>query len=432
MTKLALLVGGEFCAEIDDDGGKPHLRYDMASEGVKNGKAVSCSMPPQSEQYGGAVISNWLWNLLPDNQVALDEIAKDESNGMQKCSARNPVRLLQKIGQDCAGAVQIVDFDKIDTLNVGAVDPISEDEIGSILAELRTGKSHLGQTSSRRAGKFSLAGAQPKTALRFLNGRWGMPSGKEPTTHILKPPIQNLNGQVENEHFCLSLAKMVGMRAPASEVGSFAGEKAIIVERFDRDISPDTGEVTRVHIEDMCQALMKPPGNKYQEDGGPGIISIANNVLSKSSSRTEDTEQFMLANVFNWIVVGTDAHAKNYSVYVGNGGRDLLLTPLYDINSFMPYPSRLNQIVKLSMSVSGQYNINRIFLRHWEKVFSSCGLDASRASDVIEEMCLRILTAVPALVDKCIIDGLDEAFIVLLGDLIAGRAEKILEGYKSS
>ena len=47
---------------------------------------------------------------------------------------------------------------------------------------------------ARDTGQFSLAGAQPKTALLFDGARWGVPSGRMATTHILKPPIDAFDG----------------------------------------------------------------------------------------------------------------------------------------------------------------------------------------------------------------------------------------------
>ena len=46
---------------------------------------------------------------------------------------------------------------------------------------------HSAWRSAQDTGQFSLAGAQPKTALLFERKRWGVPSGRVPTTHILKP-----------------------------------------------------------------------------------------------------------------------------------------------------------------------------------------------------------------------------------------------------
>nr|MBO2488266.1 hypothetical protein [Gammaproteobacteria bacterium]PZN76108.1 MAG: hypothetical protein DIU57_17670 [Pseudomonadota bacterium] len=63
----------------------------------------------------------------------------------------------------------------------------------------RTGWSRPGDVSY-----FSLAGAQPKLTLHRQGERWGIPAGRTPTTHILKPPLRELAGFAENEHFCLA------------------------------------------------------------------------------------------------------------------------------------------------------------------------------------------------------------------------------------
>ncbi|MFG3450079.1 HipA domain-containing protein [Stenotrophomonas sp. NPDC047960] len=95
-----------------------------------------------------------------------------------------------------------------------------------------------------------------------------MPSGRIPTTHILKPPGSDYNGFVENEMFCLRLARAMGMPAAFSEKIEMDGESAICVERYDRKRTAD-GWI-RIHQEDFCQALGVMPQIKYQNQGGPG------------------------------------------------------------------------------------------------------------------------------------------------------------------
>src|ERR1700675_5155278 len=111
---------------------------------------------------------------------------------------------------------------------------------------------HSALRSPRDTGQFSLAGAQPKTALLFENNRWGVPSGRVPTTHILKPPTGEFDGHAENEHFCLELARALGMAVPNSAIMHFKNEIAIVVERYDR-LSAGA-RLIRIHQEDMCQA----------------------------------------------------------------------------------------------------------------------------------------------------------------------------------
>lgn len=82
--------------------------------------------------------------------------------------------------------------------------------------------------------RLSLAGAQPKTALLFDGQRYGVPAGRIPTTHILKPTLPELDGHPENEHLCLSLARALGLPTASSFVDRFKGEVAIVIERYDR------------------------------------------------------------------------------------------------------------------------------------------------------------------------------------------------------
>ena len=71
-------------------------------------------------------------------------------------------------------------------------------------------------------GQFSLAGAQAKTALLFKDGRWGVPSGSTPTTHILKPAVAGLDDHDLNEHLCLDAARLAGLVAVRTNVAGSA------------------------------------------------------------------------------------------------------------------------------------------------------------------------------------------------------------------
>jgi serine/threonine-protein kinase HipA len=209
----------------------------------------------------------------------------------------------------------------------------------------------------RDTGQFSLAGAKPKTALLFENGRWGVPSGRVPTTHIFKPPTGELDGHVENEHFCLELARALGLPVADSRIMRFQDEIAIVVERYDR-VRTETG-LRRVHQEDMCQAFAIPPTRKYQNEGGPGIRDIVELLTAKSTSRGEDVATFLDSVAYNWLIVGTDAHAKNYALLIGAEGR-IRLAPLYDMASVLPYPAIGIEKAKLSMKLGGEYRLRNI------------------------------------------------------------------------
>lgn len=79
------------------------------------------------------------------------------------------------------------------------------------------------------------------------------------------------------------------------------------------------------------------------------------------------------ALALNWLIGGTDAHAKNYSVLIGSGGR-ARLAPLYDVASMLPYDFDFKKL-RLAMKIGGKYLINDITLRQWNKLASSVRLD---------------------------------------------------------
>jgi serine/threonine-protein kinase HipA len=264
------------------------------------------------------------------------------------------------MGEDCAGAVQFVRPDRYeDVINAEHVeiDWLTEEEVGVRLRDL-VEQHGTGRLPGDR-GHFSLAGAQPKMPLIFDGGRWRIPSGPVPTTHILKPPAQqDLNGFHINEHLCLRLAKELGLAVAESRIQRFAGQEALVVARYDR-LRTEEGRVMRLHQEDTCQSLGVSPLRKYQNEGGPGPADIVNLLLRESDDAETDVAAFLDALALNWVIGGTDAHAKNYSLLLSSGS--LRLAPLYDLISMLPYPHRVHfREAALAMKIDGEYRLWKI------------------------------------------------------------------------
>ena len=171
------------------------------------------------------------------------------------------------------------------------------------------------------SGRFSLAGAQAKTALLWDGSRWGRPTGSIATTHILKPAIKGLDEHDLNEHLCMQAAKSLGMIVASTTIQSFEEQSALIVRRYDRATANQIQ--LRVHQEDFCQASGIHPSKKYQNEGGPSPKSIAQRMrlLMPGAVARESIERFADALIWNWIIAGTDAHAKNYSLLLAEIGR---------------------------------------------------------------------------------------------------------------
>ncbi len=154
---------------------------------------------------------------------------------------------------------------------------------------------------------------------------------------------------------CLLLARVLGFASSNSSVLRFSHETCIVVERYDRFRDMSNNEYVRVHQEDMCQALSVMPALKCQRYGGPSIRHVVRLLRENSSAALEDTRQFVRGVALNFIILGTDAHAKNFSVIMAPGQSriQVRLAPLYDVNSYLPYTDD-KRSVRMSMSVGSK------------------------------------------------------------------------------
>jgi serine/threonine-protein kinase HipA len=208
----------------------------------------------------------------------------------------------------------------------------------------------------------------------------------------------------------------------------FEKEVAIVVERYDRQVNGN--DIVRVHQEDICQAMGILPTKKYQNEGGPTPADVIELLRSYSTDRVADVDSFIAALAFNWLIAGTDAHAKNYSRLLANGPH-VRLAPLYDMASILPYDAVEMQKIKLAMKIGGQYKLSQIGLREWQKFARESRLDADKVLVELTQMAVQIpdfVTAVQAQAQK---EGLDNAIIGHLAHQLIARAndcERRLKG----
>ncbi len=370
-AELVTLLDGKEAGRVHNDArGRLTFVYSDEWRLAADAYPLSLSMPLAAKEHGRSAVEAYLWGLLPDNEQVLARWA-----AKFQVSARNVFALISHVGEDCAGAVQFVTPDRLDTIRRGTEDKVewlAAPDIAKRLQTLR--RDHAAWRLPRDLGQFSLAGAQPKTALLLQNNRWGIPSGRVPTTHILKPPTGHFDGHAENEHICLGLARSLGLPAAQSEVARFGEEIAIVIERYDRQYRGNN--ILRVHQEDVCQALSIMPTRKYQNEGGPSPINIIELLRTYSTDRQTDVDTFAAALGFNWLIAGTDAHAKNFSLLLS--GPHVRLAPLYDVASIVPYDEFDLRKVKFAMKVGGEYKLSEIGLRQWQKFAREARINADK------------------------------------------------------
>lgn len=394
--------------------GKLSFRYFDAYLRSADAIPLSLSMPLLDRDYGHDTLHTWLWGLLPDNDIVISRWARRFG-----VSASNVFSLLEHIGQDCAGAVRFIAPDAPDNPSLGGKKLLSLRDMERRLADLGGDPSLV--RSADDLGQFSLGGAQSKIALQFSQGKWYVPWGREPTTHILKSARLDIAGHIENEHFCLTLAAKLGMLVAKSQVCRFGQESAIVIERYDR--VPLGQSFLRVHQEDLCQALGVHPIQKYQSEGGPDILSIMA-LLNRSSQPVEDRRRFIEAIIFNYLILGTDAHAKNFSLLLGRN-QQVRLARFYDIASFLPYAKRRND-ARFAMKIGGHYLDGEITMRHFEKMAHSSEFPAQELRRILADMATRLPDAASDTLQDLSRQKVEHPILELLVKLLIARAKQVL------
>ncbi len=393
-------------------------RFEYLAEWQRNPGHIplSRSMPLQQQRHGLRPITNFMWGLLPDNERILDEWAR-----RFQVSARNPFALLAAVGEDCPGAVQLAPPD-VELSGRENVKRLTRKELEARMLALKNdpGAGRLAEDD----GQFSLAGAQAKTALYKIKNSWAVPQGRTPTTHIFKPETGRIRHIASNEHFCLELARRLDLPAALSVVEMIGDVPVIIVERYDR-VRRAQG-VFRVHQEDMCQALGVNPLRKYQSEGGPTIKHIMA-LLLDSANPNVDRDRFMRAQALNFVIAGTDAHARNYSIVYAPGGA-FRLAPLYDVISDLPYAADRRES-SLAMGIDGRRVLKEIIPRHWKALAADVGFDADRALAHVRDIVARAPDQANALVVEFREQGLQNHSLDRLVKELATRCKGLQAAY---
>lgn len=351
--ELVVLIAGDPAGVLHRSRNAITFAYDREYLDEFESTPLSTAIPIDQRVHTGEHIAAWIDGLLPDNERV--RFLWGREFGVNE---HLPFDLLgTRVGHDCAGAVQFCRPEDFDGLMArgGSRHPVTDDDIADHLCELADDSARWHRPSAL-GGRFSLGGAQAKFALHQDDrGQWWQPEGDAPTTHIFKPSIPGLADQALVEHLTMETARRLGLPTARSQIAEFGGRQAIVVERCDRRRTAEG--VARLHQEDFCQALGMRPQMKYQRGGGPSPVQIADHLWEWSTDPDHDVVRFADAVLYNWLIVGPDAHAKNYSILLR--GDQVTLTPLYDVCSFLPWltDERTVDAEPLSMSVGDGFTV---------------------------------------------------------------------------
>ncbi|MBK8015104.1 MAG: HipA domain-containing protein [Deltaproteobacteria bacterium] len=304
---------------VQDTGGRTEWRPDTAwaSDGQLPRLGVDFLRTPGPRKSGGELPA-WFENLLPER----DSTLRGRLCAFYGLPEGASFRLLTAMGRDLPGAVEA---------RAGAEgtprshqDPVVE--------------TTSGIASDGRPRFSALAGMQMKFSMSMVNERLTLAAVTGATHWIVKLPGPDFEDLPEVETATMRWAARAGLDVPAHRTVPFEALSGIpswglveappvsvfAVERFDR--RPDA---SRVHQEDLCQALGLRPSNK-NGDRGPGVrfdaaLRFVDDVCGENEGRKMARRLgFMIASG------NGDAHLKNWALLWGDAQRPLL-APCYDL-----------------------------------------------------------------------------------------------------
>jgi serine/threonine-protein kinase HipA len=403
--------------------------YDPAWIGSPAGRPLSLSLPftPGNMAHRGPRVLNYFDNLLPDSEAIRKRIAQ-----RYQTDTLDAFDLLQAIGRDCVGAVQLLAADDVPT-RVDRIEgtPLADDEIEAMLART-VSNPPLGAPDATDDFRISLAGAQEKTALLWHDGKWQRPHGATPTSHIFKLPLglvgnrlADLSTSVENEWLCLRILRAYGLPAANAQIMTFGKQRVLSVERFDRQLHSGGQWLLRLPQEDFCQVYGVPSHRKYENEGGPGVLDLAR-ILQQSVTAQQDLETLLASQILFWMLAAPDGHAKNFSIRLLAGGQ-FRLTPLYDVMSIWPVegngPNQWSWFkARLAMGMwsrSKHDAFRDVQRRHFNTMALKCAYGAHA-----EPLIQRLIEQTPEVIERVSAE--------LPGRFPGKVAERIFKGLKSS
>ncbi len=382
MTKLVVWMATRRVGDlIRKPNGNLQFRYDSDYDGPP----ISQALPRQSEAHGHKTVRAVFGGLLPEGDVR-EVLARNLG-----ISEANDYGLLEEVGGDVAGAITLLP-DGIEPPTEPTSDALDDEQLARLLSELP--KRPLAADAGEGI-RLSLAGAQPKVPVIIDDdGRMALPTNTAaPTTHILKPEPTRFPGLVDNEAFCMALARECELPvAQITKAQTTSGGRFLIVERYDRDLTSDP--IRRLHQEDFCQALGLPADKKYQQEGGPTVVQSAELIRRCTPIPAQELPRLIRALAFNWIVGNCDAHGKNYSLLYDQGAPTL--APLYDIVSTVVYPELTT---RLAMSIDGARHLKEVDAKSWVALAGDAGYRPAFVTKTVNDSLERAAVEAAVLVE---------------------------------
>jgi len=368
---LVVWIEGATVGDLRTQRGGWWFKYRRAWLDSEGKFALSPHLPLRPEPFvDDADDRRVLWffdNLLPEGGVR-EALARWA--GMDE---RDVFGLLARFGEESAGALTLLP-EGAEWHGGGGYERLSTGSLRELLGQL----PEMPLIVAGGKAKMSLAGAQHKLGLHRTGDEFLLPR-QAPSSLILKPGTDRFPHVPANEHFCMALARRIGLKAPHSELQHLP-EPVFLVRRFDRRI--EGGRVGRLHQLDLCQMLNRWPGYKYEADGGASFGDVFQ-ALERTRQPAVARLETLRWVVFNYLVGNSDAHAKNLSFLVGPDG--LTLAPAYDLLC-----TRIYGDPDMAMSIGDQIRYGWVESADWDALARTAGVKASLLRRIRADLSARL------------------------------------------
>lgn len=436
---LHVWAGEARVATIEHGGRDDHWRLRYAEPWLADAQSypLSPALPLErpAGEHASAAIKRFIEHLLPEGR-ALDVAAA--YNGLAKTHVFG---LIWALGAETAGALR---FTGDANLAPSAAEPVLREitlhELDQRIAE----REHLPLTVWDGKVRMSVAGLQDKV-LVYLDrplpqgGRLFLVDGQHlASTHLLKPDIGNPRTPhlAVNEHFCMSLARRMGL--PAAQVELLRTPRPVLlVRRFDREVQATGGEprVQRRHIIDACQACDLPVACKYERNLGsaPAVRHIRDGVSFErlfgcadlTANKAAARLTLLRWALFQFLIGNSDAHGKNFSFFVHPGGL-LEPAPWYDLVSVLQYDGIDTELAMAYGDVFDHAEVSPFALADFAV---RCGIDRQLMRREGQRVAKLAATQAAAQARDGTYEGeAERGFVHDLAAFVARQAERLAQG----
>lgn len=411
---------GTISGSTDYDASFAYSEHYLESE---TARPISVSLPLTAEPYGPEPTRRFFEGLLPEGFMRRTVAEQNRTDDGDYLS------ILEMLGAECLGAVQIKGENYRNVKP--SYRPFDPDMMYKLAAEGATRSADLVVEAH-----LSLTGASGKIgAYKDPDGRWFLPVGSAPSTHILKQSHIRYDKIVQNEQLALKTASMLGIDIPGSEIVEArlepgkdgAGREALTenvlfaTERYDRSFEGAEDLIDgklcplRLHQEDIGQALGIPASGKYERPGEQHMKKMFDLLKRRSAAPIEDQIRLWDMIVFHWLIGNTDGHIKNFSIVYDRSLKSLRLAPAYDIISTILYDTHSKE---MAFSIGGEIEWAKIDRKCFEDACGEIGLNKKLFMPRLDDMNERLGGALKEAALEMSGDGFNEA---------VGMAEKIME-----